>query len=196
MEDELIQIWQSSPEEEQVKFDKSRLMIDMQSSLERFDKLVKYGVLVEQSVCFIGIPIFIFYVYLVPFIISKIASVIIAIWLIWYMFRLRRVKALKPNSVNVNYLDYLHQTRTYLQVLKGMSDTALYWYVLPGNFGVLLFLSGPIVEGVLTGVLMITMVTSVVVMAIALYFYVKWITKKLYVERLQLLDELIETMEE
>ncbi len=196
MDDELIKIWQSSPEEEQVKFEKSRLMIDMQSSLNRFDKLLKYGILIEQSAVLIIIPVFTFYVYYVPFLLSKIASVLLVLWAIWYWFRLRWYKTLKPNSVNVNYLDYLHQTKTYLQMLKGLSDTAIYWYVLPGISGCLLFALGPIIEGVLTGLKMIMMLSIFIGSGVGAYFYIRWMSKKIYVRRLEKLDELIEAMEE
>lgn len=196
IDDELIKIWQSSPEVEQVKFEKSRLMIDMQASLNRFDKQAKYGILSEQIAVCIIIPVFSFYIYFVPFWLSKVASLFLVIWAVWYMFRLRRMKKLKPNSVKVNYIDYLHQTRGYLQILKAMSDTALYWYLLPGILGALLFTLGPIIEGVLNGSKMIFVLSIVIGTGIALYFYIKWMAKKVYVSRLEKLDELIGTMEE
>lgn len=196
MDDELIKIWQSSPVEEQIKFEKSRLMIDMQSSLKRFDLLAKYGILTELIAAFIGIPVFTFYVYWVPFTLSKIASVLIVIWLIWYVFRLRRVRKLKPNSINVNYLDYLYETRTYIRMLKGLGDTAMYWYILPIISACLLFVLGGIIEEALTGLKMIFVLTVVIGTGIAGYYYMKWVTKKVYVSRLEKLDELIATMEE
>ena len=196
MEDELIQIWQSSPDEEQVKFEKSRLMIDMQSSLKRFAQLAKYGILAEQIGIFIGIPVFVFYVYFVPFMLSKIASILIVLWLIWYVFRLRRLKKLKPNSINVNYVDYLHESRTYIRTLKSLGDSAMYWYVLPVLSMVTLFVMGPIIEGALSGIKMIIVTTIVIGSGIGAYFYLKWVNKTVYVHRLEKLDELIETMEE
>ena len=196
MDDELIKIWQSSPEEEQVKFEKSRLMIDMQSSLDRFDKLAKYSLLIEQIAGFTVIPVFLFYIYFVPFTLSKIASGLIVLYVIWYIIRLRRIKKLKPNSVNVTYLDYLHETRNYLKMLKGMADTAIYWHVLPIILGCLLFALGPILEGVLTGRKMIIVLSTFIGTGILAYFYIKWITKKVYVGPLQKLDELIAAMEE
>ena len=81
-------------------------------------------------------------------------------------------------------------------MLKGMSDTALYWYILPCILGCLLFALGPILEGVLTGLKMIIILSIFIGTGILAYFYMKWITKKLYVKRLEKLDELIETMEE
>ena len=47
IEDELIKIWQSSSNEERIKFEKSKLMIELQSSLDRLNRRWKFGVRVE-----------------------------------------------------------------------------------------------------------------------------------------------------
>ena len=50
IEDELVKIWQSSPNQERVKFEKSRLMIDVQSSLDRLHRFVKYRDLMDTMI--------------------------------------------------------------------------------------------------------------------------------------------------
>lgn len=196
MEDELIKIWQSSPEIEQVKFEKSRLILDMQSSLERFHRLIKYSLLVEQIAVIIIIPIFLFIVYWVPPVLSKIASFLIVLWAIWYMFRLRKIKERQPKSITLNYLEYLKKNRGYLRYLKNMTDTAMYWYILPPMtfyfmfiIGAHLYTRGPIPFFLFT--VLVGIGTS-----IGYYFYFRWIVKKIYIPRLKKIDELIEVMEE
>ena len=196
MEDELIKIWQSSPKAEQIKFERSRLMLDMQSSLDRFHRLVKYSVLVEQIAVIIIIPIFLFIVYWIPPVLSKIASFLIVLWAIWYMFRLRKIKEKQPKSITLNYLEYLKKNRGYLRYLKNMTDTAMYWYILPPMTfyfmfitGAHLYTKGPITFFLFTVLLGLS--TS-----IAYYFYFRWIVKKIYIPRLKKIDELIEVMEE
>jgi len=44
MEEELIKIWQSSPNQERIKFERSRLMMDVQSSMDDFNKKIKFGI--------------------------------------------------------------------------------------------------------------------------------------------------------
>ncbi|EAR02965.1 hypothetical protein [Maribacter sp. HTCC2170] len=196
IEDELIQIWQSSPEQEQIKFEKSRLMLDMQSSLDRFHRLIKYSLLVEQIAVIIIIPVFLFIVYWVPPVLSKIASFLIVLWAIWYMFRLRKIKEKQPKSILLNYLDYLKKNRGYLRYLKNMTDTAMYWYILPPMTGYFMFIigahlyaKGPTAFFLLT--LLLGMGAS-----IAYYLYFRWIVKKIYMPRLQKIDSLIKTLEE
>ncbi len=197
IEDELITIWQSSLKVEQIKFEKSRLMLDVQSSLDRFHKLLKYGVLMEQMAVILVIPVFIFYVYFVPFAVSKSASIFIAIWGIYYMLKLRALKKLKPSSTSGTFLNYLLQNRDYLNHLKKMLDTAIYWYILPCIFGVLLFLLGYILGGVLNDISQISIILCVVfITGIATHFYIKWIIRSQYMPRLKKIEELLKVLEE
>ncbi len=196
MEDELIKIWQSSPKTEQVKFEKSRLMLDMQSSLDRFHRLVKYSVLVEQIAVITIIPILLFIVYWVPPMLSKIASFLIVLWAIWYMFRLRKIKERQPKSITLNYLEYLKKNRGYLKYLKNMTDTAMYWYILPPMTGYFMFITGAhfYARGP-TAFFLLTLLLGMGA-SIAYYFYFRWIVKKIYAPRLKKIDELIKVMEE
>lgn len=196
MEDELIKIWQSSPKIEQVKFEKSRLILDMQSSLHRFHRLVKYGVLAEQIAVIIIIPIFLFIVYWVPPVLSKIASFLIVLWAIWYMFRLKKIKERQPKSITLNYLKYLKKNRGYLRYLKNMTDTAMYWYILPPMIGYFMFIAGAHLYARGPIPFLLFTILLGLGMSIAYYFYFRWIVKKIYIPRLKKIDELIEVMEE
>ncbi len=144
MEEELIKIWQSSPNQEILKFEKSRLMIDVQSSLDHFHKKVKYRDLSEQMGGVIGIPVFAYYAYSIPFIISKVASVLVILWGIQVIIRLRNAKKNKPGAFTETYMEYLYKTREYLKIQKHMMDNVLYWYILPAWAILSMFLLGPI----------------------------------------------------
>lgn len=196
MENELIKIWQSSSNQEQIKFEKSRLILDTQSSLDSANKWIKYGILIEQSAVLIIIPTFLFFIYFVPFLLSKIASFLLVVWAIWYMTKLRSWKKSKPTNLSENYLEYLHQNQAYIKILKKWGDTSLYWYILPCILGVLLFGMGPIIEGVLS-IFKIAIFLSVTIgTGIGSYFYSKWATKKLYANRLTKINHLIKILEE
>lgn len=195
MEDELIKIWQSSPEVEQVKFEKSRLMLDLDHSLGRFYRWLKYAVLIEQLAAMITVPIFLYYIYWVPPSLSKIASLLIVLYIIWYMFRLKKIKGRKPESVALSYLEYLKSNRTYLKYLKDLADTMVYWYFLPLFVAVIIFISGYYLEGIIDKVKFIKIIFSLIVFNVALCFLARWNVKRIYGPRLQKIDELIEVME-
>ncbi|MFK5973650.1 MAG: hypothetical protein QM485_10260 [Flavobacteriaceae bacterium] len=196
VEDELIKIWQSSTKIEQVKFEKSRLILDMQSSLDRFHRQIKFGILIEQIAALTIVPVFLFYIYWVPFVLSKLASFLIVIWAIWYMIRLRTLKKKRPKSITLNYLDYLKENQTYVSLLKNVTNTALYWYVLPPMTGYFLFIAGPYLDGIIDFKFLIILTFIGLATVIATYFYSRWIVKKIYSPRLKKINELIRVLEE
>ncbi len=196
MEDELIKIWKSSPQDEQIKFEKSRLILDMQNSLDRFHRLVKIGIIIGQVAVLTIIPVFLFYIYFVPPILAKIASFFIVIWACWYMFLLRKIQKSKPNVINLNYLDYLNKNRTYMSTIKKLGATTLYWYILPPMAGYFLFITGFYFDGIVDDSFFIKLILIGVGTVILTYMYSRWVVKKIYSPRLQKIDELIKVMEE
>ena len=130
IEDELIKIWQSSSSQERIKFDKSKLMIELQASLGRLHRWWKYIEQVNVISALITIPPFIFAVYWAPYTSMKIASVLIIFWSIYVGIRMSSIKKIKPSDLEENYLRYLEKTRTYLYAQKKMLETSLNWKIL------------------------------------------------------------------
>lgn len=193
IEDELIKIWQSSPNQERVKFEKSRLMIDVQSSMDRLHRKIKYRDLMEQIAIAITIPVFAYYAYSIPFILTKIASVLIILCGIYVAFRLRNAKRHKPSAFTETYLEYLYKTREYLNIQKQLVDNVLYWYVLPCIIPLFLFVLGPGIEGRLP--IVIKMGLLLTGMGAAIHFLNKRVVKHEFIPRLDKIDKLINVME-
>ena len=89
MEEELIKIWQSSSSRERVKFEKSRLILNMQSSLDEIHKKIQYRDLRESIAVGIVIPVFTCYAYSVPILLSKVAYVLIIGYALFVALKLR-----------------------------------------------------------------------------------------------------------
>lgn len=92
IEDELIKIWQSSSNQERVKFEKSKLMIELQSSLDRLHRWWKYLERVNIISALLTIPPFIIAVFWAPFISMKIASALVIVWAIYVGLRILPIK--------------------------------------------------------------------------------------------------------
>lgn len=195
IEDELIKIWQSSPKVEQIKFEKSRLMLDVQSSLNRLDKKIKFRDLTEISLAILVIPIFTYQVYAIPFPLSKIASVLIVLWLFYVIFRLRRSKKHKPSSFTETYIDYLHKSKKYLYIQKRLLDTVFYWYIFPCLFAVVLFIIGASLGGRFGILKLIVIIIGVICLGIGVYFLNKRAVRREFTPRLKKIDELIKALE-
>lgn len=142
MEDELIKIWQSSSNQERIKFEKSKLILELKSSLGRLHRWWKYLELVEVISATIGILLFVFIAFWVPFVLSKIASVFIIVCLLYLLYKLHGIQKFKPSDLEHDYSQYLIKTKTYLLVQKRLIETSLYWYILPCLLGVVLFVLG------------------------------------------------------
>lgn len=194
MEEELIKIWQSSPNQERIKFDKSRLMIEVESSMDQFHKKIKFRDLLEQVAIVAVSPVFAYYAYSVPYVLSKIASVMIILWGFYVFIRLQNAKKHKPGTFTETYLQYLYKTREYLNVQKELLDNILYWYILPAMSIASIFLAGFIgVPGKLEYIVKTWLFGAVG--GAAIYYLNKRGVQKELVPRLTKVDELINLME-
>lgn len=196
LEEELIKIWQSSPNQEQVKFEKSRLMLDVQSNVDRFHKGMKWLYLREGISAIIMIPIFIVYAFVFPHIVTKIASILLALWAIYILLVIRNTQKKKPEEYALNYLEYLHQTKTYLELQKKLRDNVFTWYALP-----LIVLSSLFILGLYIGKPKLVE-KMIIVVAICLIFggiihLLNRISNKKFVEpKLNKVNDLIKNLEE
>ncbi len=193
IEDELIKIWQSSPNQERVKFEKSRLMLDVQSTLDHLHKKIGYRDAMEQIAVVVGIPIFAYYAYHIPFVLTKITSVLIIFWGVFVIIRIRSAKKHKPSAFTETYLEYLYKTREYLRIQKRLLDSVLYWYILPAMTLIFLFTLGPGIAGRLPKIVKIA--AGNVAIGVATYFLNKRAVQKQLMPRLEKIDALIKVME-
>lgn len=190
----MVRIWQSSPNQERVKFEKSRLMIDVQSSMDSLHKKIKYRDLKDTVSAMIIIPVFSFYIYIVPFTLSKIASGLTALWAIYLIIRLRKAKKNKPSAFMGTYLDYLYKSRQFLLDQKRLMDTVLYWAIIPFIALTSLFFIGFIDRPGVTNTRTIALCGGSVVLGISVYFMNKWAVKKQILPRLEKVERLIKVM--
>ncbi|MBL0745217.1 hypothetical protein [Chryseolinea lacunae] len=194
IEDELVKIWQSSPNQERVKFEKSRLMIDVQSNLDTFHRKIKTRDWAEQIAALLGMPVFAYYAYHFPFVLTKIASVLIIVWGIYVIYRLRSARKHKPTAFTETYLQYLYKSREYLNIQKQMLDNILYWYILPAMILMILFVLGPGVAGRLPKIMKTS--AGIVGLSVVIYYLNKRAVKTQFIPRLEKIDKLIKVMEE
>jgi large-conductance mechanosensitive channel len=193
MEEELIKIWQSSSNQERIKFEKSRLMLNLQTSLDEIHKKIQYRDLREYIAIGIVIPVFAYYAYSVPNLLSKVASFLIIGYALFVALKLRNAKKYKPSAFTETYLEYLHKSKEYLLHQKQLLDSVIYWYILPGIILTMLFALGLGVTDRLKPILKVAIAN--VVIAISIYYLNKQAVRKELVPRLSKIDELIRLME-
>jgi len=195
-EEELIKIWKSSPNRERLKFEKSRLMVEMQASLDRVHGMIKFAKRRATIATLIIVPVFTFYIYMIPFTLSKIASGLAVLFAVNAFMRFRKASKNEPKDFTGTYWEYLHNTKNYLFDQKQLIDTALYWSTIPGISICILFFIGFMESPQFTITTIIALCVGCIVIGIIIFFLSKWWVKVAITPNLKNVDELISTLEE
>ena len=195
IKDELINIWQSSSNQERLKFEKSKLMIELQSSLRRLHRWWKYMELVNVISALITVPGFMFIVYWAPFTSMKIASALVIVWAIYVGIRMLGIKKFKPSDLEENYLQYLEKTRAYLLAQKKVLETSLNWAILTIYPILLLFFVG-VWDKPSARYIAVIVFLALVGLGIHEYYLSKRRVKNEINPRLARVDELIKELQE
>ncbi len=193
--DELKKIWQSSPQGEKVKFEKSRLILELQSSMDTLHKKIKARDIGEYIGVLIVIPVFIYYAITIPFLLTKIASILIAIWACYVAFRLRQTKNAQPSEYDDNYLNYLEKNKQYLQKQKQLLDQIFWWYIAPFICFLTLFLVGLLEASQNTTWIVMTLIIGIF-LSIIIYLLNKKYAKQEFETRINKIEDLIKVMKE
>ena len=195
MEEELIKIWQSSPNQERVKFEKSRLMVEVESHVVRFYKQIKN----RDRVDLIGIapiiPVFTYYIFIIPSILSKIALGCFVLWAIYMLMRIRKAKRNRMDNFTGTYLEYLLNTRQMLLQQKQLRDAVLHTSILPATAFTFLFFMGYMNSHTVPIRNIVSFGVGIVVIPVVLHILNKWVIKNEILPRLTKIEELINVME-
>lgn len=201
IENELIRIWQSSPEHEQVKFEKSKLMLEVQRRLNSFKKGVVIRDWMEIGTGIIMIPIFAFQVFNQPNLLAKFGALWIVGYIVFVIYKLRKAKKSEPLP-KASYIDYLKESKVYLETQLRLIDSVLSWYILPGLIGVLIMHIGILDlfnkswETILNTPMFWVGLIAISTVGLLAYFLNKWTVKKEYKPRLEKVNELLRLLQE
>lgn len=191
IEDELVKLWQSSPNQERIKFDKSRLMLEVQSGIDKLERAIKYRDLRETLAVAIVIPFFIYMGYLIPSLLTKIGSGLIVMYGIFVVFWLNQAKKHKPGPLTATYLEYLRKAKQHLDAQKHLLDTVLYWYILPAYVSMSVFMLGSGTHEVI-----IRMQIGLIALCVAIYYLNKRAVTKTLMPKLVKIEAAIQVMEQ
>lgn len=132
LEQELKDLWRNSPETERIKFDLSRLMIDLNGQLEKLNAQMKRRDRNDIITMLISIPVFTYLIMIVPFPITKAGLVLAILAMVWHVFK-RRDHYLNRIPVNhtLSFKEQLEIQKTNLEHEKKLMSTVLYWFLIP-----------------------------------------------------------------
>lgn len=194
IEDELVKIWQSSSNQDRIKFEKSKLMIELQSSLKRLDRWWNYIELSETLLAVFGVLLSTFLLFKIPFILTKIALALMIICAVYLIIKYRGVKKFQPSDLENNYINYLKKNREYLQAQKKFLKTYFYWGILP-VYPIMLLFTISVWEKVPIHLIILINVATIGI-GVYGYFLNKKRVEKEIAPRLSGIDELINQLEQ
>jgi hypothetical protein len=143
LEQELKNIWRNSSKTERIKFETSRLMIDLNKKMNRFEKAIHYRDIREIFSSVLGILLFGYFTYEIPFVLTKAASFFGMIWFAYVIYRFRSAKKqkLSPN-LSLTFREQLENQKSNMLQQARLLDTVFYWYLLPPFIMNILFVLG------------------------------------------------------
>jgi len=143
LEQELKDIWKNSSQTEKIKFETSRLLIDLDGKMNGIQKGIRRRDFSEIAASVFGIFLFGYFLYEIPFPLTKIGCALSILWFVYLIFKLKNNKNQKyPDNLTLPLGEQLaNQKKNMLREAK-LLDTVLYWYVLPPLFSNLLFIYG------------------------------------------------------
>ena len=192
--DEIDEIWNSFSKAEKVKIDQHRMMVELRSNLDNLQKQIRLRDKREITVAIIVIPMFIIIAVLIPFLITKIASILLAIWSCFVIYKLRQTNNNEPIHYNEKYLRYLEQNKEYLQDQKKLLASVFWWYIAPFLFCSTLFLIGFLDTSNKSNWVSIAMIIGVVLFSVLLYIMNKNVSKNELDPRISKIENLIKKM--
>lgn len=95
IDDELKKIWQGASEEALIQFNKSKLLIEMEQKLQRFDVEIKRRNYLEIIVAILLIPVFITIAFCTPYLVSRAGVILIIIFCVFVIFKLLQTRKKK-----------------------------------------------------------------------------------------------------
>jgi Flp pilus assembly protein TadB len=184
-ENTLKQLWLDSDKEQRIEINSEKLLATINQKLLNMDKLVNRRDRLEIFVAICMIPLFVWWLLMVPQILAKIGAAIIiggCLLVILKLVSARRVNVKEEiASATKNHLMVsLQRVRNQIKLL----NTVLWWYFLPFFIGVICFFYS----------YSITLISKAVytIIVAALYGYIYYLNKRALKKHLKPLENNIQ----
>lgn len=180
-EDNLKQLWGTSFKDQRVEIDTDKLTQSLNQKLAYVERKIRIRDKTEISIGLLMIALFGWWLFAVPQILAKLGAGIIVINCVLVIVRLNKAKkvAIKEEPASV----IRHNLLVSLQLVKQqirLSDTIVWWYLLPFFIGVICFFYA--IVGSITARTLYTLVIAFV------YAYIWYLNKKVVTKKLKPLE--------
>ncbi|WP_338358696.1 hypothetical protein [Yeosuana marina] len=206
LEQELKDIWNNASQTAKISIETNQLVEELNTKVSGIQKKIRIRDIREMSASAIGILLFGYLLYEIPFPITKVAC---GLAIAWFVFVILKFKKSKTQNIKTDFslslTEQLNNQKTMMAQQANLLDTALYWYAIPPfimNFIFILGLENPadynwtnsIAEKILPLTINLKIITLI---GLALFYaFTFWVNKTALTKDVKPIIESIETMQQ
>lgn len=132
LEQELKNIWNNSSQTEHISIETSQLIKELNSKMSRIQKVIRIRDIREIYTSVIGMLIFMYFLYEIPFPITKVACAMSIIWFTYVILTFRKSKRQHIASpLDLSVKGQLKQQEDAMQHQADLLNSVAYWYAIP-----------------------------------------------------------------
>lgn len=132
LEQELKNIWKNSAKIEKVKFDTSRLLIEINDRMTQLERGIRRRDRREIGTALVSIPVFAYIAYVIPFPLTKVGAILAILNFVYFIYRLRTNKKRKrPTQLDASFANQLENQKANLKEESRLLNTVEYWFLIP-----------------------------------------------------------------
>ncbi len=143
LEQELKNIWSNSSRTAKISIDISQLAEELNTKVNSIQKRIRSRDVREITASLIGMLIFGYLLYEIPFPITKVACSLSILWFAYVIYKSRKSK--KQNSktnLSLSITEQLAYQEITMQQQANFLDSAAYWYAIPSFVTNFIFIIG------------------------------------------------------
>jgi hypothetical protein len=148
LEQELKDIWNNASKTAQISIETNQLVEELNAKVSNLQKKIRTRDVREISASVIGILLFSYLLYEIPFPITKVACGLAIAWFVLVIVKFRKSKLQNTKTdFSLTVAEQLNNQKTMMLHQSSLLDSGLYWYAIPPfimNFIFILGLENPI----------------------------------------------------
>lgn len=206
VEQELINIWKNASKSAQINIETDQLIQEFDLKLTYVQKKIRKRDLREISASVIGIIIFSYLAYEIPFLITKLSCFLSISWFVFVIYKFKKSKQQNTTEkLSISLKEQLENKKELLQLQVELLNSAAYWYAgfsFVINLIFIIGLKNPIdynwknqlAENLLP-LTINTKITTLIGLAF-LYIFIAWLNKRAAKKELLPIIKNIETIQQ
>ncbi len=132
LDKELRDIWNNSSQTARISIETAQLIKDLNARVSSIQRVIRKRDIREVSASAVGMLIFMYLLYEIPFPTTKIACSLSIIWFAFVIFKFRKSKMQRITShLDLSVEGQLSDQKAALQHQANLLDSIAYWYAIP-----------------------------------------------------------------